>query len=424
MVSCEDRVYFQRGICAILKEMSNFEYKAIDKKKKLFSGSIESPSAEEVKNILSDKGLKVLVIKEKKENGVNSFLKKKGKFSTLEKINLCRYFSVLINAGLPLGESLDLLVKSSDNSTTKIILQSISSSVRKGLSISESFAKFPQYFSEVFIAMIKAGEVSGALNQSFEFLAKQLKQEDDLKRKVISALIYPLMIVCLMFGVLLIMLTFVLPRLAKVFLTMKVELPLITNLMLKFSLFLEKRLLLFGIVFSVLIIGIIVIFTSKKGKKFLYSILEKIPLIKKILFYYNLARFNQTLSILLKSGVTIEQALEISLHSMVISNREEIEKQLSEKIVKGVTLSTIFSETGFFPPLMNGMLIVGERSGSLDKTLAEAATFYKEEVENSLNNFIAILEPLLVVLVGIGVGVMIVSFISPIYGLISKIGPS
>lgn len=404
--------------------MPNFEYKAIDEKKKLFSNSLESSSAEEVKNILSDRGLKVLVIKEKKETVINSFLKKSGRFSMVEKINLCRYFSVLINAGLHLGESLDLLVKSSNNLATRTVLQSISSSIRNGLSVSESFAKFPQYFSEVFVALIKAGEVSGSLNQSFEFLAKQLKQEDDLKRKVTSALIYPAMIVCLMFGVLLMMLTFVLPRLAKVFLTMKVKLPLITSLMLKASLFLEKRLLLFGGVFLVLVVGFFLLLNSKKGRRFLYSVLEKLPIVRNVIFYYNLARFNQTLSVLLKSGVAIGQALEISLRSLVISKGEEIQKQFSEKIVMGVSLSTIFAETGFFPPLMNGMLIVGEKSGSLDKTLAEAATFYKEEVENSLSNFIAVLEPSLVVLVGIGVGVMIVSFISPIYGLISKIGPS
>lgn len=271
--------------------------------------------------------------------------------------------------------------------------------------------------------MLKAGEVSGTLDRSFKYLSRQYKQEEELRKKIISALLYPAIIVCLMLAVGTLMVTFVLPRLSKIFMSLNVELPIMTRLLLQLTLFLERNALPSLLVTIALGLSITIFLKSKPGRNFLYSLGSKLPIVKEILLHYNLARFNQSLGALLRGGVSIGESLEIASQSLIIPNKRHLSRSFKEKVSRGLPLTTVFAEAKIFPPLMIQMVTVGEKTGSLEKILTDVSTFYREEVENSLKNFITVLEPVLMILVGIAVGIMVLSFIAPIYSLIGKLQP-
>jgi len=404
--------------------MATFNYKATNKKGKLIKDTITASSEDEAKSLLADKNLDVLVLNEKKKKKNLIPLSLFGKkFSATEKIIICRYLSVTINSGLSLEDAFDLIVEGSSNPIVRNVLTDISYSLRKGHSLYDGFSKYPQYFDSVFLSMIKAGETSGTVGESFDSLSRQLKQEDTLRKKVFSSLLYPIIIVVLMFAVGLIMFTFVLPRVGKVFLNLKMEIPLTTKLLLQTSLFVEKRILLLFVGLFIIFITLFFFVKSSQGKKFFSFLVLKLPIIKRIYLYYSLVRFNQNLSYLLKSGVPIGESLEISSRTLTFFKNVGLIKSFNEKISQGVSLSNVLMETKLFPQLMTSMITVGEKTGNLDKTLIEISSFYQDEVEDSLKNFITVLEPVLMIFVGIAVGFMILTFISPIYSLIGKLQP-
>ncbi|MBU1088822.1 type II secretion system F family protein [Patescibacteria group bacterium] len=404
--------------------MPLFKYKATDKKGKLIADIINASSEKEAESLLKDKGYQVLVLKEQKEGSLSADIKISGKFPVKEKISICRYLSTMMNAGLPLEESVNLLIKGTENKTVKKVLQDISFSIRKGSSLHSSFGKYPKFFDDIFLAMVKTGEISGTLDQSFNHLSIQFKREEDLRKKVIGSLLYPAIIISLMLAIGLLMLTFVLPRLGKVFTNLNVELPPLTKLLLNISLFMQKNSLAVLLSVPVLIFLLTLFFRSKKGGRLIYLITSKLPVLKDILLHYNLTRFNQSLSALLKGGVSIGESLEIACQSLILPGKKKLADQFAKEISQGTSLTEVFLRAKIFPSLMTQMVAVGEKTGTLEKTLLDTATFYQEEVENSLKNFITLLEPILMIIVGIAVGFMVLTFISPIYSLIGKLQPN
>src|SRR3989344_406196 len=230
-------------------------------------------------------------------------------------------------------------------------------------------------------------------------------------------MLYPIIIVSLMLVVGVVVFTFVLPRLAKVFLKLDIEFPIYTLILFNTSLFLEKNIVWIGAVFFAIIIVTILALRSKKGKDVMYYMMVRMPGVKKIIVEYNLVRFTQSLSSLLKSAVPVTEAVELSVHSLSFVKKDELSEQFTKKLTRGVAMSEAFAEAKIFPTLMIQLVKIGEKTGSLEKTLSDLGEFYEMEVENSLKNFVTILEPMLMIAVGIGVGAMVISVISPIYSL-------
>lgn len=403
--------------------MPTYKYKAEDKTGLIISDTIGASNKKEAESFLLDRKLKILFINEDKSGKSLLNFSFGSSFPVREKISLCKYIALLINAGLPLGEAFDLLIRESKNKVVKKILQNISLSLGQGQSLLSCFTNYPQYFDDVFLAMVKTGESSGSLSKSFEYLAKQYKQEDFLHQKVVSALIYPVVIIGLMVGMGVMLFTFVLPKMARAFLNLNLDLPLPTKLMLQTALFCEKNVIgIFTGLFLIIFIGVLFI-KSSSGQKFLNRATLKLPVLKTVFLQYNLARFTQSLSALLQAGVPIIDALEISSKSLSTGNKDKLAKSFREKVGKGEPLNNVFAEENIFPPLMNQMVAIGERTGTLDKILIDLSDFYQEEVENSLKNLVALLEPILMIIIGIAVGAMVLAVISPIYTLIGKIQP-
>ena len=401
--------------------MSTFRYKATNKENRLVVGTIAAGNEKEAETFLRDKELKPLVVKKEKTRWVLFGGKS---FPTKEKVLLCRYLSLMINAGIPLSEGFDLLITGTKNVTVQRFLEDVSSATRSGKSLFASFSKYRSYFGEVFLAMIKTGETSGTLSESLSYLGRQFQDEENLRQKILSAMLYPIIIISLMvvigFGIF----SFVLPRMAKVFLRLNLDMPFFTKLMFQASLFMEKNFLVVAGILAVLAIVSVVMITSKKGRAVIFFLLMHFPLAKKLILEYNLVRFTQSLSALIKGGVAITEALELSLRALSFVNATELADKFNKKLTQGLPLSVVFAESPIFPPLMSQMVAVGEKTGNLEKMLADLSSFYQEEVENSLKNFVTALEPILMIFVGVGVGVMVISIISPIYSLIGKLQTS
>jgi type IV pilus assembly protein PilC len=396
--------------------MAIYNYKAKNKQGKLTKGTLTAATVHELEALLADQGIKLLAAKEEKSHG---FFEKKN-FPISEKVSLCRYLGLIIRSGMSLSEGLNLLASGTSNKTVKRIIDNVASQTRQGKSLYTSFEAYQEQFGSAFMTIIKTGETAGTLAESFEYLAHHFQQEKELRNKVLSAMLYPFIIVGLMIVISLILFMFVLPRLAEVFSKMNLNLPFFTKLLFSTSLYFNAHIpMIVGIVL-VLIVILVILLKSKAGKNMFMGLMWKTPIVSRLILDYNLARFTQSLSALLKSSVPVTEAVELSVNTLSFIKTENLSKEFGKKLASGISLSQTFHESKIFPQLMVQLIMIGEKTGNLEIMLTDLSKFYEDEVENSLKNFVTALEPTLMIIVGIGVGGMVISVISPIYSLIGQ----
>jgi len=280
-------------------------------------------------------------------------------------------------------------------------------------------AKYKTDFDAVFLTMIKAGEESGTLEKSFDYLAKQLLASYELTQKVKASMMYPLVIIAAMIGNAFIMLGFVLPKMSDVFLSLNADLPPVTRFVLVVGKTVGANMAVtFGLFFGI-IFFVIMLFLIRATRTFIFSYFVKLPVISKVMDQLDTARFARTLSTLLKSGVPIMVALEVSSDVLKQPHLQKMAKTFSEGVAKGQSLSDILVKTKrSFPITMIQTIRAGEKTGSLEVVLEELAAFYEMEVDYGLKRATALLEPLLMLVIGIAVGGMVVLLITPIYSIV------
>lgn len=400
--------------------MAIFEYKIRDKEGILSQDTIESSSRKDAAVLLRDQGYQILTIKEIQQ--AQGAIEKMKRVPVLEKAVFCRYLSTMMKAGLPLAEAVEIIAKESPNKKMHRILVDLQYSIQKGQKISSVFARYPEVFDPVFITLTQAGEESGTLEQSFEYLAIQLMSSYELSQKVKGALMYPAVIISAMLGIGILMITFVLPRISKVFLRLNIKLPLMTRALLTASEFLGKN-YIFAILGTILLaIGLFFLLRLSRTRKIIIQVSCKIPVIARLFDQLDLARFSRTLSTLLKSGVPIVESIKVSVHLLTQIKFTRLGKVFEEEIQKGKSLSdALMKNDKVFPALMSQSIRAGEKSGSLEVVLTELADFYEQEVEHSLKGLTAILEPVLMLIIGVAVGAMVISIIAPIYSVIGSL---
>ncbi|MFC1748267.1 type II secretion system F family protein [Pseudomonadota bacterium] len=365
---------------------------------------------------LQNKGLTPLSVKAIKQS-TNT----RKNLPLIEKINFCRYVATMLKSGLSITEIISVIAEEATHPVTKKILDDINFGIQHGQALSTIMARYPNSFDNFFVTIVKAGEVSGTLAQSFSQIEKELRSEHSLKQKIGGALLYPAVVFSAMIGIGTIMMFFVLPQIGRVFLNLKLPLAAPTRMLFEVSLTINdnKTLILVGVVISL----VIIVFTSrtKFGKTFFMKILTPIPVVKSLLKQIDIARFCRIFSTLLGSGVPITQALEISLNSLNYPSYTASAARVIQDVTKGKTLSAAIKSNKVFPPLLTQMIAAGEKSGTLDETLKDLGDFYEEEVEAGVKKATQVLEPVLMLIVGIGVGIMILSVITPIYSVVNNI---
>lgn len=351
----------------------------------------------------------------------NFFINNFTKIKTLDKVFFLEHLNTMLKAGLSLIESLEVLSKEIENKKFKNIVTDIKKSIEKGDQLSEVLSKYPKVFPPIYVKMIASGEISGKLEESLGQVVLQMKKSYELTSTIKGAMIYPAVILTAISAVGILMVTFVLPKITAMFKDIDTGLPLPTKILVAVTNYLSKPLNLL-LIFSLLGIFIaLFIYGLKKSptfKIFIHNLNLKTPISGKIIKQINLARFSLTMSSLLKSTIPIIEAVEISADICSNVIYKNALKNSAEKIKKGINLSQTLQEyTDLFPPMVTEMVMVGEKTGEIDKLLHELAKFYSNEVDKTMKNFSTIIEPAIILLLGLGVGGIAVAVVMPMYSL-------
>lgn len=400
--------------------MQNFRYSAFDQDGERLNGEIEAASLSQAGQLLKDKGLIITNLEEKKEFELAQFFSLFRGVPTQEKIVFTRQLATMISSGLPIVSALKILENQARNVNFKKALNDIIINIDSGGSLSASIEKHPRIFNNLYRSLIKAGEASGKLDEIMNRLADNMEKDAQFKSKTQGALVYPAVIVVVMFGVFAIMMVFVIPRLADLYKEIGAELPITTKLLLATSSFATN----FWWAVILLSIGLILLFRkavqTTQGRYILDDTTLKFPIIGKLLKETQLTSFTRTLSLLVKSGIPIISALEISQDTLSnIRFKEGIAASIAQ-IEKGKGLSESLRNFQQFPPILSEMMAVGEQTGKLDEVLEKVSTYFENEATNLANNLATALEPIIMVTLGVVVGFLVISLILPIYSLISQ----
>ncbi len=404
-----------------------FTYHAKDKEGKEKSGFVEAVSKSDAAAQLREEGLFIasLELPESQKSG-GRFLKTAFSFlssvSLAEKMIFARHLSAMIRAGLSLDRGLQILAAQTKNNRFRKVLILVEENVRQGQSFSDSLAKYPEIFPELFISMIKIAEASGNLEGILNNLAVHMEKDYELRSRVRGAMVYPSVIIAVMLGIGILMMTMVVPKLASTFEELKVELPWTTNLVIGTSQFLSEH-FIWGLVLLVLLaIFIRALAKTPAGKRAFDFVILNFPIFSQLSRKINSARFSRNLSSLVEAGVPIMTALQITSQTISNSFFRESLVFASQQIQKGDPLSKILQKFGnLYPVIVVQMIEVGETTGSLSEILQNLANFYEEEVNAITKNLSAVIEPVLMVIIGAVVGFFAISMIQPLYSIMEQI---
>jgi type IV pilus assembly protein PilC len=402
-----------------------FQYKVKDKNGKLVEGSLEAENAQLVVSKLRSMGYVPIEIQ---QSGGGASLQRELKIPGLsDRVKLkevavfSRQFATMINSGLSLLRSLNILAEQTESKALAEIVNQVRMDVEKGSSLSQAMQKHPKAFGRLYVSMVRAGEVGGALDSVLLRLADTIEKQVELRRKVKSAMTYPMVVAILVLTIVAAMLLFVIPMFEGIYKQLGGSLPAPTQLLINLSNFLRK---LWYVAFAGIVGGAIAFrkwIASEEGRKQWDAIKLKVPIFGKLVRKTALARFSRTLSALVRSGVPILESLDIVAETSGNYVVSKAVRETQAAVKRGDPLSKKLEEHPVFPPMVVQMMAVGEETGALDEMLDKIADFYDQEVEATVDALTSLIEPLLIVVMGVCVGGMIISLYLPMFNIIKLI---
>jgi type IV pilus assembly protein PilC len=403
----------------------NYVYKAKNRAGQFLAGTIMAENEAAVASFVREKGYFAINIKPAKSAvSLNDVATKFQKISLKELAIFCRQFSTMVDAGLPMVTALGILIEQTDNPKLKRTLQDVYKRVKEGEAFSKSLALHPDVFPDIMVNMIEAGEMGGILDDVLGRLAFFFEKEAKLNAKVKSALVYPTIVILAAIICVVGVLVFVMPTFVKIFQDMKMELPLLTKILLDISNFLQTHglLLLGGIAAAV--IGFIKACNNRDFKKNVDKIVLKLPIFGDIAKKVSIARFSRTLGTLVKSGVSLLMALDVvkktSGNLVVFDALDNAQVNVKE----GISFSRTLGSTPLFPPMVISMIAIGEESGAMDRMLEKIADFYESEVDDIVSRLSSILEPVIIIFLGGAVGLIVMAIMIPLFDVMTGAGSS
>ena len=400
-----------------------FHYLAADKNGKIIEENLDASSMEEALTIIFNKGLKPINIKPIKE-----IIKLRGglfrsAMSTQDKIFLMRYLSLMLKVGTDLFKAIEFLSEDFEKPAMRLFLLEVKSNLEKGNPFYTSFQNHPEFFSEVDTNLIKAGEESGTLEKILDQISISYSKQAELQNKIRSALIYPTLLLVVAFLIIILLITFVIPRLSSVFSDSGVEIPGFTLILISIGNFFSKYFFILFPLLLVIIGGLIFYFTKiPQGKAWFSKFIKKLPVVKDLIEKTAIQRFSFTLSSLLKSGISFVDSLKITANAVGDEELKEILIRIAnEKISSGVSIIEAFKSEQFFPQVVINLMGIGERAGRMEEVLNTLAEFYEQEIDNSLKTVMAVVEPALLVFIGLIVAGIAMAVIMPLYSMISQV---
>jgi type IV pilus assembly protein PilC len=419
-----------------------FSYKATTKDGRSISGTIEAASRQALVASLRKQDIHPVLIEQKKgKAGSKSLFGPKKKVKLQDLVIFTRQLSTMISAGVPLARSLSALQSDAASPYMREVLGGISKEVEGGIPLGDAFAKYPAVFSDVYVNMVRAGEEGGILDEILKRLATQVEQDASIRKKIKSAMMYPMVMlgitVLAFFGIML----FIVPKLGGILTSLggpNAKLPIYTEILLKLSNFCVKPtvmghlpiplinkipnlilLLIIGGIGSVYLMRYI---KTPTGKYKFHALLLRVPVVKTVILKVAIARFSRTFASLMGAGVSVLDALEVTGAALGNKVIEEELKAAALEVKNGKQLSEPISHSPHFPPIVAQMLSVGEETGQIDSVLTKIADFYEEEVTVLIDGLAAIIEPIMIVFLGAGVGLIAASVMGPIANLSKNVG--
>lgn len=345
-----------------------------------------------------------------------------GRVKMKDKIVFAGNLSAMINAGLPLSRALEVMERQTSNKKFKVVIHDLRDRIDRGETLSHALSSHARIFPEVFVAMVATAEESGKLPEALKNVSEQLSKSYDLRRKIKGAMVYPSVILTVMIIIGVLMMIFLVPTLTATFREMNVELPLSTKILIGASDFMASHAVLVFLLLFVFGFGIFYFVRSKFGKTWLDTASLKLPMVGDLVKQVNSATVMRAISSLISSGVSMIRTIEITERLVQNHHYKEVMKEAIEKVQKGVALSAVFeAHQNLFPVFVEEMSAVGEETGKLPEMLLKGAIFYEEEVNQVTKNLSTIIEPVLMVLIGIAVGFFALSVIGPMYSLSSAL---
>lgn len=401
--------------------MAIFIYEGYNRDGAIVRGEYESATRDEVVEYLVRRDLTPVSITplHRDKKGLNLSINLFEKITPVDILFLVRNLSATVKAGLSVVEALDILIVDTEKKIVKNMLQEVQASVKNGQPLSSGFENYKDAFPPVFLGMLRAGEASGQLDRTLAELGQYLSKEYELRTKVKSALMYPAILLVASVGVVTLLLIFVLPRLTKAFASSGVKLPLVTKFFLALSNMLTFSFILDGVILIFAIWFFLYFRTTRTGKRFFSSVISHTPVASELVKKVALVRFTRTLGNLMQSGLSAIAALESSAHSIGNQKYEAAVLAVADEVKNGVAIPSALSKfPELFPRLLVSLTTVGERTGTLSGILITFSDFYEEDVDNKLKDLTAILEPALLLIMGLLVGSIAFSIILPIYQLV------
>lgn len=399
--------------------MAFFKYRAKNEYGETVDGKVEAKNQSQAVAVLRSRNLLVISVIPTADEGLLSFQQSLFGVNQNDVVNMTRQLSTMITAGLPLVDGLAILEQQSRPALAKL-LADLSREIENGSTFAKALERHEKYFSRVYIQLVKAGEAGGVLDEVLKRLAEDLEKAKEFRSKTKGALIYPVIVIVAMVVVVVIMMIFVIPKLTSMYKDFGANLPFMTQLLIDASTFMTQFwwLGLVGIVGGGA--GLQAWYRTPSGRRAIDRFLLKVPLLGVLRQKTIITEFSRTLSLLLGAGISLLQGLKIVNDAVGNVVYNEAFEEAAKQVEKGVSLSQALSAYDIFPPILAQMIAVGEQTGKLDEVLGKLSQYYQSETEQAVKNLTAAIEPMLMIFLGIGVGILMIAIIMPIYNLTSQ----
>ncbi|HNW96697.1 MAG TPA: type II secretion system F family protein [Candidatus Paceibacterota bacterium] len=402
-----------------------FHYTATNKEGRLIEDNGDFKDSETLLEHIKNQGLTPISIKAAKtlSGGIGKGVLG-NPINLTDKIFLTKYLSLMLKSGTDLFKAIDILIADFQKPTMKMLLMEVRQNLEKGLPFYTTFQSYPNIFSPVFTSLVRAGEASGNLERIFFDLSRSLEKERELKQKIKSALTYPILLVTASLGILVLLVTFAIPRISSMFNTGDMKIPPITKAIFALSDFMSNHgLAVLGVVIAIVIILVLFFKKVQAGKKIFNRIIYKMPVISKVMQKNSYQRFCSTFGSLMRAGLPILENLEIT--ATTVGNdemRQAIIRIGKEGLSKGLTMGDAFRREPVFPQTIRTLVAVGEKAGHTEEIFGTLTEFYETEVDMSVKSLVSLVEPLMLLMMGVMVGGIALAVILPVYQFVGQMG--
>lgn len=400
--------------------MPIYKYNALDSKQKNIEGRVEAANEEIAVDVLIDHGLSVISIKKERMIDSSKIIELLNRVKVKDLVIFSRQLAVLISANLPIIKSLKVLREQTTNPYFQKVISQVIDEVEGGEKLSKAFAKYPKVFDGFFVSMVRSGETSGKLDEVLNYLANQIEKDYDLSSKIKGAMIYPVFICSGLLVVGIVMMIFVVPKLTNILTETGGELPISTRTLIWTSNCLSNYWWLIGIIGAGIVFSVRYYIRTRRGRMQWDYLKLRLPVFGKLFQKISMVRFTQSLSTLLMGGVTVTQSLEIV--SNIVGNQvyKEIILETIKEVEGGKSIATVFLRHNEVPKMISQLMVMGEQTGKLDEIFDKMSTFYTREVSNMVSNLVTLLEPIIMIIMGVAVGGLVAAIILPMYNLATQ----